>query len=77
MYLDRWVEQGVRHWTAHHLLAPNVQMTVDPLGLPMPMLEGSSPQWAHTWDTAVNTLQRGHRTVWPGAEDLLTMARET
>ena len=74
--LDRSVEQGVRHWTAHHLLAPNVQMTVDPPG--MPTLEGSSPQWTRTWDTAVNTLRmapRGQRTVWPGGEDLLTVAR--
>ena len=66
----------MRHWTAHHLLAPNVQMTVAPLGLPT--LGGTSPRWTRSWDTAVNTLRmapREQRTVWPGAEDVLAMAR--
>ena len=76
VYLDRSVEQDVRHWTAHHLLAPNVQMTVDPLGLPT--LAGRPPQWTCTWDMAVNTLRmapREQRTVWPGAENVRATAR--
>ena len=69
-YLDRSVEQGLRHWTAHHLLAPNVQLIVDPLDLPT--LQGSSPQWTSTRETAVGTLRMvpgGQRSVWPGAEE--------
>ena len=76
VYLDRSVEQDVRHWTAHHLVAPDVRLDVDPLDLPT--LEGSSPQWPRTWDTAVSTLRMapgGQRSVWPGAEDILTVSR--
>ena len=40
-YLDSSVEQGVRHWTAHHLLAPKMHITVDPVCLPT--MEGNSP----------------------------------
>ena len=41
-------------------------------------LEGSSPQWACTWDTAVNTLRMapgGRRLVWPGVKDMRMVAR--
>ena len=34
VYLDCSVELDLRHWTAHHLLDPNVQMTVDPCAKP-------------------------------------------
>ena len=76
MYLESLVGVVGRHWKARHLLSPNVQLTVDPLDLPA--LEGRSPQWTRTWDTAVRTLRMapgGQRTVWPGVEDLLTGAR--
>ena len=76
VYLDHSVEQGVRHWNAHYLLAPNVHMTVAPLSLPT--LDGSLPKLTRTWDTAVNALHmapREQRMVWPGAEDLRTTAR--
>ena len=32
VYLDRSETPSMRHWTAHHLLAPATQLTVDPLG---------------------------------------------
>ena len=34
VYLDRSGVHDVRHWTTHHLLAPNMQLIVDPLDLP-------------------------------------------
>ena len=36
VYLDRSEvkERDFRHWTAHHLLVSNVQLTVDPLSQP-------------------------------------------
>ena len=51
----------MRHWRAQDLPAPNVQMTVDPSGLPM--LKGSSPLCTCTWDKALNTQawRRGDR----------------
>ena len=66
----------MRHWTAHHLLAPATQLTVDPLG--QPAVSGAPPQWPHTWDMAVRTMRmapRGQRAGWPGAEHLLATAR--
>ena len=74
-YLDRLETRYPRHWTAHHLLAPNVQLTVDPLS--QPMLAGRPHQWPLTWDMAVKTMHmapRGQRAVWPGAENLLATA---
>ena len=76
VYLDRPVGVVGRHWTAQHLPSPNVQLTLDPLDLPT--LECSSPKWTRRLDTAVRTLRMapgGQRTVWPGAEDLLTVPR--
>ena len=76
VYLDSSVEQDMRHCTAYHLLAPSVQLIVDPVDLPT--LEGSSPQWPRTWDTTVSTLRmapREQRSVWPRAEDRPTVAR--
>ena len=76
VYLDGLETPRMRHWTAHHLLAPNVQLTVDPLG--QPTLAGRPPQWPHTWDMAVKTVRmapRGQRVVWSGAENLLATAR--
>ena len=35
LYLDRSETPSMRHWTAHHLLAPDTQLTVDPLGQPV------------------------------------------
>ena len=66
----------MRHWTAHHLLASDTQMTVDPLG--QPVVSGAPPQWPQTWDMAVRTMRmasRGQRARWPGAEHLLATAR--
>ena len=76
VYLDRLETPSMRHWTAHHLLAPSVQLTVDPLD--QPTLAGSPPLWPHTWDIAAKRVRmapRGQRTVWPGAENLLATAR--
>ena len=76
LYLARSLGGVGRHWTAHHLLTPNMQLTVDPLDLPT--LEGTSPQWMRTWDAAVITLRMApavHGSVLPGVEDLLTVAR--
>ena len=33
VYLDQSETPSMRHWTAHHLLAPNMRLIVDPLGL--------------------------------------------
>ena len=66
----------MRHWTAHHLLAPDMQLTVDPLG--QPVVSGAPPQWPHTWDMAARTMRmasRCQRAGWPGAEHLLATAR--
>ena len=76
VYLDLSETASVRHWTAHHLLAPDTQLTVDPLG--QPVVSGAPPQWPHTWDMAVRALRmasRGQRAGWPGAERLLATAR--
>ena len=65
----------MRHWTAHHLLAPDTQLTVDPLD--QPVVSGAPPQWPHTWDMAVRTMRmasRGQRAGWLGAEHLLATA---
>ena len=64
------------HRTANHLLAPDVQLTVNPLN--RPVVSGALPQWPHTWDMAVRTMRmapRGERAEWPGAEHLLATAR--
>ena len=76
VYLDRSETPSMRHWMAHHLLAPATQFTVDPLG--QPAVSGAPPQWPHTWDMAVRTMRmapRGKRVGWPGAEHLLATAR--
>ena len=62
----------MRHWTAHHLFAPDMRLTADPLG--QPVVARSPPQWPHTWDMAVRTMRmapRGQRAEWPGLEHLL------
>ena len=66
----------MRHWTAHHLVAPDMRLTVDPLG--RLVVSGAPPQCPHTWDMAVPTMRmapRGQRADWPGAEHLLAEAR--
>ena len=66
----------MRHWTAHHLVALDMRLTVDPLG--RRVVSGAPPQWPHTWDMAVRTMRmapRGQRAGWPGAERLLAEAR--
>ena len=66
----------MRHWTSQPLLAPAMQLTVDPLG--QPAVSGAPPQWPHTWDMAVRTMRmapRGQKAGWPGAEHLLATAR--
>ena len=76
LYLDRSETPSMRHWTAHHVLAPATQLTVDPLG--QPAVSGAPPQWPHTWDMAVRRMRmapRGQRAGWPGAEHLLATAR--
>ena len=76
VYLNLSETPNMRHWTAHHPLAPDMQLTVDPLG--QPVVSGAPAQWPHTWDMAVRTMRmpsRGPRTGWPGAEHLLATAR--
>ena len=76
VYLDRSETPNMRQWTAHHLVAPYMRLTVDPLG--RPVVSGAPPQWPHTWDMAVRTMRmepRGQRAGWPGAEHLLAEAR--
>ena len=76
VYLDRSQTPNMRHWTAHHLVAPDMRLTVDPLG--RPMVSGAPPQWPHTWDMAVQLMRmapRGQRAGWPAAEHLLAEAR--
>ena len=75
VYIDRSETPNMRHWTAHHLLALDMRLTVDPLG--RPVVSGAPPQWPHTWDMAVRTMRmasRGQRAGWPGAEHLLATA---
>ena len=72
VYRDRSETPSMRHWTAHHLLAPNMRLTLDSLG--QPVVAGSPPLWPHTLDMAVRTMlmaPRGQRAEWPGAEHLL------
>ena len=76
VYLDRLETPGMRHWTAHHLVAPDMLLAVDPLG--RPVVSGAPPQWPHTWDMAVRTMcmaPGGQRAGWPGAEHLLAETR--
>ena len=76
VYLDRLETPNMRHWTAHHLVAPDMRLAVDPLG--RPVVSGAPPQWPHTWDMAVRTMRmapRGLRAGWPGADHLLAEAR--
>ena len=78
VYLDRSETPSMRHWTAHHLVASDMRLTVDPLD--RPVVSGAPRQWPHTWDMAVRTMQmapRGRRAGWPGAEHLLAEARAT
>ena len=72
VYLDRSETPSIRHWTAHHLLAPDLQLTVD--SLDRPVMSGAPPQWPHTWDMAVRTVRMApwsQRAEWLGAEHLL------
>ena len=76
VYLDRSETPNMWHWTAHHLLAPDMQLIVDPLG--QPVVSGAPHQWPHTRDMGVRTMRipsRGQRAGWPGAEHLLATAR--
>ena len=76
VYLDRSETPNMRHWTVHHLVAPDMRLTVDPLD--RLVMSGAPPQWPHTWDMAVRTMRmapRGQRAGWPGAEHLLAEAR--
>ena len=76
VYLDRSEAPSMRHWTAHHLLAPDMRLTVDPFD--RPVVSGAPPQWPHTWDMAVRTMRmapRCQRAEWPGAEHLLATAQ--
>ena len=76
VYLDRSETPSMRHWPAHHLLAPDMRLTVDPLD--RPVVSGAPPQWPHTGDTAVRTMRmapRGQRAGWPGAEHVLAAAQ--
>ena len=66
----------MRHWIAHHLLAPDMRLTVDPLD--RPVVSRVPPQWPHTWGMAVRTMRmapRSQRAEWPGAEHLLATAQ--
>ena len=66
----------MRHWTVHHLLAPDMRLTLDPLD--RPVVSGATPQWPHTWDMAVRTMRmapRSQRAEWAGEEHLLATAQ--
>ena len=74
-YVNRLETPNMRHWMAHHLVAPDMRLAVDPLG--RPLVSGAPPQWPHTWDMAVRTMRMapmGQRAGWPGAEHLLAEA---
>ena len=76
VYLDRSEAPGMRHGTAHNLLAPDMRLTVAPLD--RPVVVGAPPQWPHTWDMTVRTMcmaPRGPRAEWSGAEHLLATAQ--
>ena len=76
VYLDRSKTPSMRHWTAHHLSAGDMRLTVDLLD--QPVVSGAPPQWPHTWDMAVRMMRmapRGQRAEWPGAEHLLATAQ--
>ena len=76
VYLDRSETPKMRHWTAHHLLAADMPLTVDLLD--RPVVSGAPPQWPHTWDMGVRTMRmapRGQKAGWPGAEHLPAEAR--
>ena len=76
VYLDRSETPSMRHWTAQHLVAPDMRLTVHPLD--RLVVSGAPPQWPHTWDMAVRTMRmapRGQRAGWPGAQQLLAEAR--
>ena len=76
MYLDRSQTPSMRHWTAHHLLTPDMRLTVDPLD--RPVVPGAPPPWPHTWDMAVRTMRmapRSQRAEWPGVEHVLATAQ--
>ena len=76
VYLDRSETGSIRHWTANHLLAPDMRLTVDPLG--QPVVAGSPPHWPQTWDMAVWTMRmapRDQRAEWAGADHLLATAQ--
>ena len=76
VYPDRSETPSMRHWTAHHFVAPDMRLTVDPLN--RLVVSGAPSQWPHTWDMAVRTMRmapRGRRAGWPGAEHLLAEAR--
>ena len=76
LYRDRLETPGMRHWTAHHPLAPDMRLTVNPLD--QPVMAEAPPQWTHTSDMAVRTMRmapRGQRAEWPGAQHLLATAQ--
>ena len=75
LYSDRSETPSMRHWTADHLVAPDMRLTVDPLD--RPVVSGAPPQWPHTWNMAVWRMHMapwGQRAGWPGAEHLLAEA---
>ena len=59
VYLDRLETPSMRHWTAHHLVAPDMRLAVDLLG--RPVVSGAPPQWPHTWDMAGRTMRMAPR----------------
>ena len=70
VYLDRSETASMRHSTAHHLLAPDMRLTVDPRD--RPVVAGAPPQWPHTWDMAVRTMRMA-----PGARGRSGRVRST
>ena len=76
VYLDGLETPSMRHWIAHHLVAPITRLAVDSLG--QSTVAGSPPQWPRTSDMAVQTARmacRGTRAAWPGAENLFATAQ--
>ena len=76
VYLARSETPSMRHWTAHHLLALDMPLIVDPLD--QPGVSGALTQWPHTWNMVLRTMRiapSGQRAEGPGAEHLLATAQ--
>ena len=53
-------KRRAEHWTAHHLLALDKRVTVDPLD--RLVVAGAPAQWPHTWNMAARTMRMAPRS---------------